>query len=57
MFSDQFSKIAICYKRKGYNIDAIKQSACLAVDHIMVDHFAYLYNCSPVGRGSESIIA
>ena len=30
-FSDQFSKIVICYKRKGYNIDVIKQSACLAL--------------------------
>ena len=30
-FSDHFSKIVICYKGKGYNIDVIKQSACLAV--------------------------
>ena len=38
-FSDQFRKIVICYKRKGYNINVIKQSACLAGDQITVDHF------------------
>ena len=43
-FTGQFSKIAIGYKRKGYNIDAIKYSAYLAVDTITVDHFAYLFN-------------
>ena len=31
-FSDQFSKIAICYNRKKFNIDIIKQTACLVVD-------------------------
>ena len=47
--SDHFSKIVICYKRKGYNIDTIKQSACLAAHPITVDHFAYLCNCTPMG--------
>ena len=51
-FSDHFSKIVICYKRKGYSIDVIKQSACLAVNPVGVDHFAYLFNCKLVGRGS-----
>ena len=50
-FSDQFSKIVICYKQKGYNIDVIKQHACLAVDQ-----FAYLFNCMPVSRDSDSIM-
>ena len=39
-FSDHFSKIVICYKRKGYNIDVMKQSACLAINPITVDYFA-----------------
>ena len=56
-FSDQFSKIVICYKWKGYNTDVIKQSACLVVDPIMVDHFAYPFNCMLVGRGSDSMMA
>ena len=50
-------KFVICYKRKGYNLDVIKQSACLAVNLITVDHFAYLFNGTPVGRGSDSMMA
>ena len=49
-FSDQFSKVDICYKEKGYNTGAIKQPACLAVVQITVDHFAYPFNNTPVGR-------
>ena len=49
-FSDHFSKFVICYKRKWYNIDFIKQFSCLAVNPITVDLFAYLLNCTPVGR-------
>ena len=45
--------IAISYKRKRYNSDVIKQSACLASDPITVDHFAYPFNSTPVGRGSD----
>ena len=56
-FSGQVNKVVICYKRKGYNIDVIKQSAFFAVDPITVDHFAYLFNCTLVGRGSNSMIA
>ena len=30
------------YKQNGYYIAVLKQSACLAIDPITVDHFAYL---------------
>ena len=46
-----------CSVIKGYNIDVIKQSACLVVNPIMVDQFAYLFNCMLVGRGSEPEMA
>ena len=52
-FSDHFSKLVICYKRKEYNIDAIKQSACLAVNPVTVDHLDYLFNCTPLSMGSD----
>ena len=52
-FSDQFSKIVIYYKRKGFSIDVIKQSASLEVDPITADRFHYLFNCTPVGLGSD----
>ena len=43
--------------KKGYNIDVIKQSACLAVDSITIDHLVYFFNWVPVGRGSISMMA
>ena len=43
----------MCKKPKWYNIDVIKQSACLAVNPVTVEHFAYLFNCTPVGRGLD----
>ena len=56
-FSDQFRKIIIRYKRIGYNINIIRQSACLVFNPITVNNFALLFNCSPVGRGSDSMMA
>ena len=35
-FSDQFKKIIKLYKRLGYNMDIMWQSACLVVNPIMV---------------------
>ena len=55
--SDNFSKIGISHKQKGYNIDVIKQSASLALNPVTVDHFAYLFNFTPVGRGSDFMMA
>ena len=53
-FSDHFSKTDICYTQMGSNIDLIKQTACLAVNLITVDRFAYLFNCTPMGQCSDS---
>ena len=47
-FSDQFRKIIIRYKRTGYNMNVIRQSACLVVYPIMINNFAVL----PAGRAS-----
>ena len=45
------------YKRIGYNVDVMRQSACLVVNPVTVNNFAVLFNCTPVGRGSDSMIA
>ena len=55
-FSDQFRKIIVRYKRIGY-INIIRQSACLVFNPIMVNNFASLFNCTPVGRASDSMMA
>ena len=56
-FSRQFRKEIMRYKRIGYNLNVIRQSACLAINLIMVDSFAALFNCTPVDRASESMMA
>ena len=37
-FSDQFRKIIICYKRIRYNINIMRQSACLVVNPITANN-------------------
>ena len=44
-FSDQFRKIILRYKRIGYNLNVMRQSACLVVNPTTVDGFAALFNC------------
>ena len=56
-FSDQFRKIIVRYKRIGYNINIMRQSACLVFKPITVNNFASLFNCTPVGRESDSMMA
>ena len=56
-FSDQFRKIMLRYKRIGYNLNVMRQSACLAINPITVDGYATLFNCTPVDRASDSMMA
>ena len=56
-FSDQFRKIIVRYKRMGYNINIMRQSACLVFNLITVNNFASLFNCTPMGRASDSMMA
>ena len=56
-FSDQFRKIIVRYKRIGYNANIMRQSACLVFNPITVNNFASLFNCTPVGRASDSMMA
>ena len=52
-FPYHFKKIIVCYKKIGYNIDVLRQTACLVVNPIKVNSFAYLFNCTTVGRASD----
>ena len=56
-FSDQFLKILIRHKRIGYDLNVMRQSACLVINPITVENFAALFNCTPVDRASDSILA
>ena len=55
-FSFQFRKIIACYRRIGYNLNVMRQSACLVFNPIMVDNYAAFFNCTPVGRASDSMM-
>ena len=55
-FSVQFIKIISHYKKIGYNSNVSQQTACLVVNPIMVGNFAFLFNCTPVGRTSDSMM-
>ena len=56
-FSDQVKKNIMRYKRIGYNLNVMRQSACLVINPITVDGYATLLNCTPVDRASDSLIA
>ena len=56
-FSFQFRKIITRYRRIGYNLNVMRQSACLVFNPIMVDNNAAFFNCTPVGRASDSMMA
>ena len=56
-FSDQFKKIVKRYIRVGYNLDIMRQSACLVVNPITVYSYGFLFNCMTVGRASDSMTA
>ena len=54
-FSRQIIQIIFHYKKIGYNINVLQQTACLVVNPIMVGNFAFLFNCTPVGLTSDSM--
>ena len=53
-FPYHFKTIIDRYKKIGYNmIDVLRQTACFIVNPIKVDIFAYLFDCTTVGRASD----
>ena len=52
-FSFQYRKI----RRIGYNLNVMRQSACLVFNPITVDSYAAFLNCTPVGRASDFTMA
>ena len=50
------SKIISHYKKIGYNINVLQQTASLVVNPIAVGNFAFLFNCTPAGQISDSMM-
>ena len=63
-FSEQFRKLINRYKRTGYSLDIMRQTACLiinpiivVINPIIVDGNASLFNCMVAVQASDSMTA
>ena len=56
-FSEQFRKLINRYKRIGYSLNIMRQTACLVVNPIIVNGHASLFNFTTAVRVSYSITA
>ena len=56
-FSEQFRKLINRYKRIGYSLDIMRQTACLFVNPIVVNGYASLFNSTTAVRASDSMTA
>ena len=45
------------YRRIGYNFNVMRLPACLVFNPIRVDSYAAVFNCTPVDRASDSMMA
>ena len=54
--SAQFIKIISHYKKIGYYINVLQQTACLVVNPITVGNFSFLFSCTPAGLPSDSMM-
>ena len=52
-FPYHFKKIIVRHIKIGYDINVMRQTACLVVNPITVNSFAYLFNGTTVGWTSD----
>ena len=52
-FPYHLKKKIVRYKKIGYNLNVLRQTACLVVNLTKVTSLAYLFNCTTVGRTSD----
>ena len=53
----QSKKVVKRYIRVGYNLDIMRQSACLVLNPITVYGYGFLFNFTTVGQASDSMTA
>ena len=56
-FSNLFKRIVNRFKRAGYSLDILRQTACLAFNPIMVEGYPAFFSCTAVVQASDSIKA
>ena len=52
-----FKRIVNRFKRAGYTLDIMRQTACLVFNPIMVEGYAALFSCTAVVQASDSMTA
>ena len=56
-FSNLFKRIVNRFKRAGYTLGIMRQTACLVFNPILVEGYAALFNCTAVVQASDSMTA
>ena len=56
-FSNLLKRIVNRFKRAGYSLDTLRQTACLVFNPIIVEGYAALFSCTAVVQASDSIAA
>ena len=56
-FTYHFKKVIKRYKKIEYNMDIMRQAACLFVNPITVYSYGFLFNCTTVGHASDLMMA
>ena len=52
-FSYHLKRIVVRYKKTSSNIDVLRQTVCMVVYPVEVNNFAYLLDCTMIGRDSD----
>ena len=56
-FSNLLKRIVNRFKRAGYSLDIMRQTACLVFNPILVEGYAALFSCTAVVQASDSMTA
>ena len=56
-FSNLFKRIVNRFKKAGYFLDIMRQTACLVFNPIMIEGYAALFSCTAVVQTSDSMMA
>ena len=56
-FSDLFKRTVNRFKRAGYTLDIMRQTACLVFKPIMIEGYAALFSCTVMVLASDSMTA
>ena len=56
-FSNLLKRIVNRFRRAGYSLDIMQQTACLVFNPIMVESYAALFSCTAVVQASDSMTA